>query len=240
VARSAGTHLNIFDLYDDAPDDLFPRGFPYSARIGYCRAEIGPPCDCNVGFCLGLWRNVFDVNAVDKINGPAHVHPEIGLRHGSVAIAPGNLISVCSMNMQFRRETLPAVIQLPMNVEVMSGWVIDRYGDIWGGFIQKSLMDLRGDALAVGEPMIRHAREGDYLRNIWQEHIPHLLNDEFLGLLAEAMEGVRPGDYLEMVGSLADQFERVSGRGTALFRPYARHLLRTLRAWRQALSREGA
>lgn len=53
----------------------------------------------------------------------------------------------------------------------MPGWVVDRYGDIWGGFILKTLMDLRGEALAVGEPMIDHLKEGDFLRNIWQEHV---------------------------------------------------------------------
>ena len=58
-----------------------------------------------------------------------------------------------------------------MNVPALPGWVVDRYGDIWGGFILKILMDRRGDALAVGGPMIRHLKDGDDQRNIWQEHV---------------------------------------------------------------------
>lgn len=88
------------------------------------------------------------------------------------------------MNMQFRRELIPVVYQLPMHVEVMPNWVVDRYGDIWGGFILKTLMDLNGENMAVGEPMINHLKEGNYTRNIWQEHVCHLINDEFLQLLA--------------------------------------------------------
>jgi hypothetical protein len=87
------------------------------------------------------------------------------------------------MNMQFRREMIPAVYQLPMHVPVMPHWVIDRYGDIWGGFILKLLMDIKGDAMAAGGPMIRHMKEGNFQRNIWQENICHMLNDEFIAIL---------------------------------------------------------
>ena len=111
-------------------------------------------------FNLGLWREYFDVNAIDKLQGPQFCYPDAELQHDSVILPDASLISVCSMNMQFRREVIPAVYQLPMHVEVMPGWVIDRYGDIWGGFILKTLMDLRGDRMAAGGPMIRHLAGG--------------------------------------------------------------------------------
>jgi hypothetical protein len=96
------------------------------------------------------------------------------------------------MNMQFRREVLPAVYQLPMHVPVLPHWVIDRYGDIWGGFILKTLMDIRGDTMVVGEPMIHHLKEGNFRRNIWQEHVCHLVNDEFIALLGEGATRIPP------------------------------------------------
>ena len=49
------------------------------------------------------------------------------------------------MNMHFRREVLPATYQLPMHVPVLPDEVIDRYGDIWGGFVLKMLIDIKGD-----------------------------------------------------------------------------------------------
>jgi hypothetical protein len=143
VASGNGRHLNIFDAYEDVPAALFPRGFSYSARLDYERCELTDTTEQAPAFCLGMWQNVFDVNAVDKIAGPAYIHPAARLTHPSVVIAPSHLVSVCSMNMQFRRELIPAVFQFPMHVEVMPGCVVDRYGDIWGGFVQKLLMDSR-------------------------------------------------------------------------------------------------
>lgn len=54
---------------------------------------------------------------------------------------------------------------------------MDRCGEIWEGFILKMLMDLKNEA------MINHLKEGDYIRNIWQEYMCHLVNNEFLDLL---------------------------------------------------------
>lgn len=47
------------------------------------------------------------------------MHPNAKLKVPSVIVENEKLISVCSMNMQFRRELIPAVYQLPMHVEVM-------------------------------------------------------------------------------------------------------------------------
>jgi hypothetical protein len=235
VATAGGAHLNILDLYLDRPDHLYPRGFPYSQRSGYHSCRYDGPVSREVKFSLGLWQGVFDVNGIDKLQGPPYDHPDARLRHESVIVDKGHLISVCSMNMHFRREVLPAVYQLPMHVEVMPGWVVDRYGDIWGGFILKTLMDLKGDAMAVGGPMIRHLRDGNYLRNVWQEHVCHLVNDEFLDLLARAAENVRPGTYIDMMEQLNEEMRaRVEG-ASPLLRPYLEHLDVCVRAWVKAL-----
>lgn len=235
VVSADGRHLNILDLYEDMPPALFPRGFPYSARAGHQGLRLGAAEARTVAFSLGLWTNVFDVNAIDKIKGPAYIHPDARLTHPSVIVAPSHWVSVCSMNMQFRREVLPAVYQLPMHVETMPGWVIDRYGDIWGGFILKMLMDLAGDAMAVGEPMIDHMKEGDYLRNIWQEHTAHLVNDEMIALIAHAGTVIRPAGYVDMMGELAGIVTRAAEDASAMLKPYLRHLGPCLESWATVL-----
>jgi hypothetical protein len=188
-------------------------------------------------FHLGLWQGVFDVNAIDKLEGPAYQHPEARLRAPSVVVPRGSLVSACSMNMVFRRELIPAVYQLPMAVDVMPGWRIDRYGDIWGGFITKALMDLRGDDFAVGAPMITHLKEGNCLRNVWQEHICHLVNDEFITLV-DAIHDTSPGQdvsYLELMARLTDHFGR--SEGSPLLWGYLQHLTRCMDAWVRALAK---
>lgn len=236
VATCAGSHLNILDLYQNTSDQLYPRGFPYSSRVNYQGAQLKPADSRNVTFNLGLWKGIFDVNGIDKINGSAYSHPEATLKQHSVIIETHKLISVCSMNMQFRKELIPAVYQLPMHVEVMPGWVVDRYGDIWGGFILKTLMDLKKEAMAVGEPMITHLKEGDYSRNIWQEHICHLVNDEFIDLLFQIKPTITSTDYLEMMKELNEGFKEYVHQASPIFKPYLVHLCMTMEAWNKSLS----
>jgi len=235
VAEVDGLHLNVIDCYRDAPADLFPRGFPYSARGAYrpCRFMPGP--ERRVDFSLGLWRGVFDINAIDKISGPPFSHPDPDLRFESVVVPPGKLVSVCSMNMHFRRSVIPAAYQLPMHVEVLPRWVIDRYGDIWGGFILKVLMDKRGETMAVGGPMIRHLKDGNVQRNTWQEHLCHMVNDEFIDMLLESAMAFGPAPYAEMVAALTEQFARRADAASPILRPYLHHLVGALRAWTAVL-----
>lgn len=235
VATCEGTHLNILDLYDGIPENLFPRGFPYSERVGHRKAWLKGEEHCSAAFCLGLWKGVFDVNGIDKISGPKYSHPDAELNCDSVLIEEGKLVSVCSMNMQFRRELIPAVYQFPMHVEVMPNWKIDRYGDIWGGFVLKILMDLKQDGMVAGEPMITHLKEGNYSRNIWQEHLCHLVNDEFLSMLAEIKETLEPDSYLEMMKATAEGLRIRTDRSSPILKAYLKDLCNALDAWTASL-----
>lgn len=230
-AHVDGLHFNVLDCYRDVPDHLYPRGFPYSARGGYRRCRFEPGASGDVTFSLGLWRDVFDVNAIDKINGPQFAFPDAHLHFDSVLVPAGKLVSVCSMNMHFRRSVIPAVYQLPMHVEVMPHWVIDRYGDIWGGFILKVLMDKRGERMAVGAPLIRHVKDGNVQRNTWQEHLCHLVNDEFIEILFESAARFGPGTYRDMMDALTEEFARCAPEASPILRPYLVHLVAALRAW---------
>jgi len=233
----SGRHLNILELYEEWDDSqVFPRGFSYSQRVGHRKSRVDGAASGPVAFNLGLWAGVFDVNAVDKIKGPRYCHESVSLIHEQVVVPRGVLVSACSMNMHFRRNVIPAAFQLPMHAEVMPGWVVDRYGDIWGGFILKSLMDLRGDRMAVGAPLIRHAKEGSYVTNIWQEHLGHLLNDEFILMVDAICADTPPGTYLEMMQAFTDRLPRHAENATPLLGAYLAHLEPSLRAWIAALT----
>lgn len=236
VATCASEHLNILDLYAGNEPRLFPRGFPYSARVDSERPQIDGETGAAPAFSLGLWQGVFDINGVDKVTGRQWSFPDARLEHPAVVVAPGKLVSVCSMNMQFRRELIPAVFQLPMHVEVIPDGVIDRYGDIWGGFVLKTLMDVRGDAMAVGEPMIDHLKAGDHVRNIWQESLAHQVNDEFLDLLGQARAELVADDYLPMMGQLTELLCARAPRCSPLLRKYFDTLVPSLDAWVNALA----
>lgn len=230
-----GKHMNILDLYENQSPHLFPRGFPYHTRCHYKKWRPAEIKKVNASFNLGLWQGAFDINAIDKIIGPEWDHPTVSLIHDSSLIPNGTLISVCSMNMQFERDVLPAVFQFPMHIEIMPGWFIERYGDIWGGFVLKSLMDIREDNMVVGNPMINHAKDGNFQRNIWQEHLAHLVNEEFLTILDLACENIESNSYLSMFAALTENLGSCSKSLSPILSRYFKHLIPSMRAWIKAL-----
>ncbi len=236
MAKPNGRFVNSLDMFRDNPDNLYSRGFPYTARLGHERPKLEGTYSGPVPFNLGLWRNIFDVNAIDKITGPSCCYPEAELRQESVILPRGSLLSVSSGNMQFRRRVLPVVYQLPMHIEVLPGWVVDRFGDIWGGFILKKLMDINKDYMSVGEPNIFHVYPGDVQTNIWKEHVGILVNEEFIRLLDEAAEDVRPaGSYVDMYDALNQAFARRLEQCSPLLKAYMVVLIEALTAWVRAL-----
>jgi reversibly glycosylated polypeptide len=236
IANGDGIHFNVLDCYSSVENNIFPRGFPYSQRAAYETWMFGGASLGVVMFNLGLWREIFDVNAIDKIQGPQYCYPDAKLHHPSVVVPQGALISVCSMNMQFRREILPAAYQLLMHINVMPNWVIDRYGDIWGGFILKTLMDIKGDLMSAGEPLIRHLKEGSHQRNMWQEHICHLVNDEFLAIIQKARHEIKPAAYLTMMAQMAEILDRERENCSVLLRRYLDVQAPAMKAWTRILS----
>ena len=237
VAEGGERHFNIVDCYRDMPEGLFPRGFPYSDRLGYEPRPTAAARPARPRFNLGLWADAFDVNAIDKIAGPEWRHPEGRLRDPQVLVPPGKLVSVCSMNMQMVRDVVPAVYQWPMHVPIMPGSVIDRYGDIWGGFTLKALMDRAGDDLTLGAPMIAHRKAGDAMRNAWQEHLAHLVNDEVIELIVRAAEEASSSSYLDRAADFTEGLARRHDHASALTARYFDTLLPGLRAWTTALAR---
>jgi hypothetical protein len=236
VVSGSGRHFNIFDLYDDPGIRAqFPRGFPYSARVGYQPWTASRTRRAGIRMNIGLWRGVLDINGVDRIAAEKEEFPRAGLRTEGVVVPPGVLVSACSGSMQFSRDVVPAVYQLPMNVAILPGWTINRFGDIWGGFVLKTLMDRRGDSMSVGRPLVHHARVGPAPRNARQEHLAQLVNEEFIELLERAAEEVRPRGYLDMMGDLREGLLRRTRAASPVLRVYLGELNRSLRAWIAAL-----
>ena len=94
----------------------------------------------------------------------------------------------------------------------------------------------KGEVMAAGGPMIRHVKDGNVQRNTWQEHLCHLVNDEFLDLLHESAECFGPAGYREMMAALTEEFARRSGRASPILAPYLVHLVEALRAWGAVLA----
>jgi len=238
-ASGLGRHFNIFDLFENSElQTLFPRGFPYSRRLGYSPRTFENTVCGEVLFNVGLWRGEPDINAIDRVTQQRTRFPDARLNCKSVIVPTGMLISACAGNIQFRRAVIPAIYQLLMPVEIMPEWEINRYGDIWGGFIFKTLMDLREEFMSIGEPMVHHLRVGAVTENARKEHLGHLVNEEFLNLLDEVRNTIERANYLDMMTQLQQEFRRLASSTTPILRFYLTTLDKSLEAWISTLRSE--
>jgi hypothetical protein len=144
-------------LYQRADEHgLYPRGYPYSAMdetVGTTTTQVD-----NVVASQGLWTNVPDLDAVrilmdGDLQGQAQTRTTRADFTGDFVASEGNYLTVCSMNLAFEREVIPAFYQLPMDD---NEWDVGRFDDIWSGVFLKRACDVLGDHIYNGYPLCQH------------------------------------------------------------------------------------
>ena len=152
----------------------YARGFPYNQRR--IKSTWGLPnlYDCTV-LNMGCWLGIPDLNAVDYLAlNPFWVNQ---LNIEAFTVAPKNYAPVCSMNVAFRPEIIPAYYQL---------WHRDRYDDIFSGLLLKTVADHLKKGLSVGEPLCVHDKEPrDYFHDLETELPSMRLNEELYKALLD-------------------------------------------------------
>ena len=89
--------------------------------------------------------------------------------------------------------------------------------------------------MSVGQPLVRHMRVGPAAANVAQEHLAHLVNEEFIDFLSRAVEDIKPRGYLDMVADLQARLAGLAQGASPILRAYLQALDRSLRAWILAL-----
>jgi hypothetical protein len=144
-------------LYQRADEHgLYPRGYPYSAMDE--TVETTTTQVDNVVASQGLWTNVPDLDAVrilmdGDLQGQAQTRTTREDFTGDFVASEGNYLTVCSMNLAFEREVIPAFYQLPMDD---NAWDVGRFDDIWSGVFLKRACDVLGDDIYNGYPLCQH------------------------------------------------------------------------------------
>ncbi len=185
----------------------FTRGFPYSARDSREQAIVGKTSQ-KVVLNMGLWENVVDINAIDKVLEPAPKKFPLMRSHTAV----NGFIPLCGMNNSFVREIVPAYFFLP-NFK-LDGWEVSRHDDIWGGYILQKLIRKKGDVITYGSPTVFHERESFQPRVLHHEHYMHILEPYFYGLVDEAASSIRKGKYIDMFSDFSENFARLIRKNT--------------------------
>ncbi|WP_158056963.1 alpha-1 4-glucan-protein synthase [Halorussus halophilus] len=175
----------LYQNYDD--HGLYPRGYPYSAMDE--SVETGTTEISEVVASQGLWTNVPDLDAVrilmdGDLRGQAQTRTTEDDYGEDFVAARGNYLTVCSMNLAFRREVVPAFYQLPMDD---NRWDVGRFDDIWSGVFLKRACDLLGKRIYNGGPLCEHNKAPRSTFDDLNNEVPGLELNEHLW---EVIDGV--------------------------------------------------
>ncbi|SFB82714.1 Reversibly glycosylated polypeptide [Halobiforma haloterrestris] len=178
-------------LYQNADEHgLYPRGYPYSAmdetvETGTTEIEGG-----QVVASQGLWTNVPDLDAVrilmdGDLEGQAQTRTTADDFGEDFVAERGNYLTVCSMNLAFRREVIPAFYQLPMDD---NEWNVGRFDDIWSGVFLKRACDVLGKRIYNGAPLCEHNKAPRSTFDDLNNEVPGLELNEHLWRIIDSVE----------------------------------------------------
>ncbi len=144
----------LYQNFDD--HGLYPRGYPYSAMDE--AVTVDETSVDSVVASQGLWTNVPDLDAVrilmdGDLEGQAQTRTSANDYTGDFVAGVGQYLTVCSMNLAFKREVIPAFYQLPMDD---NPWDVGRFDDIWSGVFLKRACDVLGTQVYNGYPLCEH------------------------------------------------------------------------------------
>ena len=159
-----GAWLNTHPAYQ-------ARGVPYCQRRRKSNWQL-PNNFKETVLNMGCWSGIPDLNAIDYLAfDPA---PQYFTVHNFTA-AKHNFVPVCSMNVAFKPQIIPAYYQL---------WHKDRYDDIFSGLYLKVIADHLNMGLSIGAPLCYHDKEPrDLFRDAETEHPSLKLNEELWRVL---------------------------------------------------------
>jgi hypothetical protein len=114
--------------------------------------------------------------------------------------AEGQYLTVCSMNLAFRREVVPAFYQLPMDD---NPWDVGRFDDIWSGVFLKRACDVLGKQVYNGAPLCEHNKAPRSTFGDLTNEVPALeLNEHVWEIVDDA--GADADSYAGVFSAMAD------------------------------------
>ncbi|AQL44377.1 alpha-1 4-glucan-protein synthase [Halorientalis sp. IM1011] len=198
-------------LYQNVDEHgLYPRGYPYSAMDE--EIEVGEAEVEDVVASQGLWTNVPDLDAVrilmdGDLQGQAQTRTSTDDYEGNFVAERENYLTVCSMNLAFRREVIPAFYQLPMDE---NEWDVGRFDDIWSGLFLKRACDVLDKRIINGYPLCEHNKAprstfSDLNNEVpgleLNEHVWEIIDevgddaDSYAGVFAAMADAMAEGDF---------------------------------------------
>ena len=236
VGTSTGW-FNACELLELEPDlPVHPRGFPYAGRTAHAPARrAGQSALVRVN--EGLWLGAPDLDALTWLAMPVTA---TRFRGTSVVLDAGVLTPINTQNTAFHRDVIASEYFLPMNYPI-AGLEIDRYGDIFSGYLSQACVQHLGHRVRLGTPIAEHRRNAhDYLHDARSELMCIWILEDLVPWLRELkLQGSSYGEtYVSLSHSLADAVERFRGSiWTGAARAYFHRVAYCMRQWADACAR---
>jgi hypothetical protein len=239
--ESSDRWYNLGALLESEPRgvEIFPRGFPYTARRTRRELTTAAPRHARVAMNAGLWLSDPDVDAISRLAIAPRV---IGADASSHYLGARTWSPVNTQNTGIARDAIAAYYYVRMGFTV-GGLSIDRYGDILSGYFVQACIKNRGEAIRIGSPVADHRRTPHNLfKDLYHELAGMVILDDLLPWLMDLkLDGA---SYAELYASLADAIEAQAASyhgfiwdqgGDGFLRDTAAHM----RAWLEAVGTIG-
>ena len=199
--RSDTNWVNV--LYQNYQGELYPRGYPYAAMNE--TVETNTTVVTDVIASQGLWTNVPDLDAVrilmdGDLQGQAQTRTAVEDFERDFVAGAGQYLTVCSMNLAFKREVIPAFYQLPMDD---NNWDVGRFDDIWSGVFLKRAADILGKQIHNGAPLCEHNKAPRSTFDDLNNEVPGLELNEHLWEVVDDI-GDDTGGYAEFFATAGE------------------------------------
>ncbi len=229
VKSSIGWFNPCSMLETDHKGSIYMRGFPYSKQSLPNKYKFKKNSG-RVVMNLGLWTDDPDVDAVTNLAHPTKI---MGLKNGYSTLMVGKktFLPINTQNTSLLTEILPCFYDV-IQGHNFKGLKIDRYSDVWAGFLAKKVIDHMGDKVTVGEPLTRHLRNPhDLLNDLKMELWGMILTEKFVEWIEST--DIRGSSYSECYYSLAKTMESklANSFNDANIRKYFIKLSNAMKIW---------
>jgi len=216
---------------------IFPRGHPYAQETrneNYVWDDVEGKCVLN----MGLWAGHPDLDALTilyhgGLDGRCKIESK-GCKRNKIIVGEGTYFPICSMNISFLPEIIPAFYQLYMN---FIG--VDRFDDIWSGIFFKKIADHLRCKVCVGEPLVYHDKR---LRNVFKDlekELGGMAINEVVWKIVDSLE-LDGKTYWDSYNSLINGLERDIVRlQNGLHQKFMLTQIEKMRLWLKVIDKMG-
>jgi hypothetical protein len=234
AVHSSNGWYNFCDMLTIEPKcDFYPRGYPYHKRHQQQQITFAEETGL-VRMNVGLWLQEPDLDAITWLTAPVRAK---SFKGKSFLLGNDTWSPINTQNTALHRDLIVSYYFVRMGYP-LAGMPIDRYGDIFSGFLSQACVRHMGHRIRVGTPVADHKRNShNYLRDLTGELACILTLEPFTEWLHELkLKGSNYSDtYLSLADAIDNQVQHFTGQiWTDATRGYFHQMTYCMRQWVKA------